>query len=84
MTMVCRHLRGGILRFGEFSPCRLILAATLLACTARVDHCSAQLCAQLSGVNFSENFNSLAQSGANNQIPNGFEFAFNESPGNLT
>lgn len=82
--MVCQHLRGGIRRRRRFSPFRLILAATLLTCTAGINHCSAQLCGQLSGVNFSENFNTLATSGSNNQLPNGFEFAFNESPGNLT
>jgi hypothetical protein len=63
---------------------RLILGAVLLACTSSARHCAAQLCAQLSGVNFSEKFNTLATSGSNHQLPNGFEFAFNESPGNLT
>lgn len=44
--------------------------------------CFAQLCAQLSGVNFSENFNTLGTTGSNNSaVPS--EFAYNESPGNL-
>lgn len=44
--------------------------------------CFAQLCAQLSGVNFSENFNTLSTTGSNNSaVPS--EFAYNESPGNL-
>jgi hypothetical protein len=58
----------------------LILAVVVLAS----DRCHAQLCGQLSGVNFTQNFNTLATIGSNNQMPPTSEFAFNESPGNLT
>src|SRR5829696_6992825 len=84
MTMVSRLLLGVLLRARESALCRLILATTLVACTAGVNDCSAQLCGQLNGVNFSENFNTLATSGSSNLIPNTFEFDFNENPGNIT
>jgi hypothetical protein len=49
------------------------------------NRCAAQLCAQLSGVSFSENFNTLAASGANNtSIPSEFKFVEAGSSGNLT
>jgi hypothetical protein len=84
MTMVSRLLLGVLLRVRESVLCRLFLGTTLVACTAGVNDCSAQLCGQLNGVNFSENFNTLAISGSSNQIPNTFEFNFNENPGNIT
>jgi hypothetical protein len=61
----------------------LLLAAALLISLANANRCAAQLCGQLSGVNFTENFNTLAATGSN-QLPLGSEFAFAESPGNLT
>lgn len=84
--MRSRRLIAEILRVARLTRRRrflqiFALLAVQIACAER---CSAQLCGQLSGVNFSENFNTLATSGSNNQLPNGFEFAFNESPGNLT
>ena len=63
---------------------RLFLVA-LVATQYNVPSAAGQLCAQLSGVNFTENFNSLSGSGSNNtssSVPS--EFAFVESPGNLT
>jgi hypothetical protein len=60
---------------------RLILGAVLLTCVANVNRCAAQLCGQLSGVNFTENFNSLAATGGSNQLANSFEFAFVKSSG---
>lgn len=45
----------------------------------------AQLCTQLGGTNFSENFNSLASSGSNNtSVPSEFKFAESGNSGNLT
>lgn len=47
--------------------------------------CLAQLCGQLSGLNFTETFNTLSATGSNNSsssVPS--EFAFVENPGNLT
>jgi hypothetical protein len=87
---------GGIkMRWGDFlleqvSLSRIsnrLLAAILLflSATNSTTQCAAQLCGQLSGVSFTENFNTLAASGAGNtsaSVPP--EFAFNESPGNLT
>jgi hypothetical protein len=66
------------------APRLLFLAAVLLTSHVNNTHCLAQLCAQLSGVNYTQNFNTLAASGAGNQLPAASEFAFNESPGNLT
>jgi hypothetical protein len=62
----------------------LILAAALLISLTNADRSAAQLCGQLSGVNFTQNFNTLATSGSSNQVPPGSEFAFVESPGDLT
>src|SRR3954470_19470831 len=59
---------------------RLILGAVLLTCVANVNRCAAQLCGQLSGVNFTENFNALAATGSTT-LPNSFEFAFVKSSG---
>ena len=73
----------GALSYLRFTLSRLILGAVLLTCMANANHCTAQLCGQLSGVNFTENFNTLATAGSTT-LPNSFEFAFNESPGDLT
>src|SRR3954451_20176305 len=56
------------------------LGVVLSACTAIAERCQAQLCGQLSGVNFSENFNTLTTTGSA-QLPNSFEFAFVKSSG---
>jgi hypothetical protein len=63
-----------------------IIIALLLPSFALIGtwRCDAQLCGQLGGFNFSENFNSLSNMGSNNQLPNNFEFAVNEAGGNLT
>ena len=82
--MVSHLLQACIPRLIGVSFRRLIFAPMLLAAAVAADKCSAQLCGQLSGVTFSENFNTLATSGSVNQLSNGFEFAFNENPGNLT
>lgn len=75
----------------RFAPCHnrralplFILAAFQLTALVSTNRCAAQLCAQLSGVNYTQNFNVLATTGSNNTMPPGSEFAFNESPGNLT
>jgi hypothetical protein len=70
-------------RYDRFTLSRLILGAVLLTCMANANHCTAQLCGPLSGVNFTENFNTLATTGSTT-LSNSFEFAFNESPGDLT
>jgi hypothetical protein len=70
-------------RYDRFALLRLIFGAVLLTCMANANDCTAQLCGQLSGVNFTENFNTLATTGSTT-LANSFEFAFNESPGNLT
>jgi hypothetical protein len=59
---------------------RMILGAVLLTCLANVNRCRAQLCGQLSGVNFTENFNTLAATGSTT-LPNSFEFAYVKSSG---
>lgn len=84
--MRSRRLIADISRVERLTGSRRVLkiVALLAVQIACAERCSAQLCGQLSGVNFSENFNTLATSGSNNQLPIGFEFAFNESPGNLT
>jgi hypothetical protein len=61
----------------------LALSAFLTAFEACPTYCAAQLCGQFSGVNLSENFNTLITAGSS-QLSNGFEFAFSENPGNLT
>jgi hypothetical protein len=70
-----------VFRSREFFLRRLMLATMLLSCSAGVNPCWAQLCAQLSGVNFTENFNSLSATGANNLLPPSFEFAINKTSG---
>ena len=57
--MEYRVLLRATYRFGSFSSPRTILSALLLAWMAHVNPCDAQTCGQLSGVNFTENFNSL-------------------------
>src|SRR3954464_15942670 len=73
-----------LFRVASFQPrCalrRLILGAVLLTCVANVNRCAAQLCGQLSGVNFTENFNTLAATGSTT-LPNSFEFAYVKSSG---
>jgi hypothetical protein len=81
--MSLRVLLRGALSSDRFALLRLIFGAVLLTCMANANDCAAQLCGQLSGVNFTENFNSMATTGSTT-LPNSFEFAFNESPGNLT
>src|SRR3954453_22121550 len=61
----------------------VLIAMPVIVSISIADHCQAQLCGQLSGVNFSENFNTLAPSGTIT-LSASFEFAFNESQGNLT
>jgi hypothetical protein len=49
------------------------------------NRCQAQLCAQLSGFNFSQNFNTLSMSGVNNtSVPSEFKFVEAGTSGNLT
>jgi hypothetical protein len=60
---------------------RLILAAVLLTCVANVNRCGAQLCGQLSGVTFTENFDNTLVNTASAQLPSTFEFAFVRSSG---
>jgi hypothetical protein len=70
--------------FTPLATIRLFLVA-LVATQYNVPWATGQLCAQLSGVNFTENFNTLSSTGSNNtssSVPS--EFAFVESPGNLT
>src|SRR5689334_15806929 len=83
--MEYRVLLRATYRFGSFSSPRAILSALLLAWMAHVNPCDAQTCGQLSGVNFTENFNSLPASGTGLALPlptSGFTFV--ESPGNFT
>src|SRR4051812_47659174 len=64
-------------RFGRWA--RSVAFAVFLVILATTNRAGAQLCGQLGGVNFTENFNSLASIGASNSVPNSFEFAFNKS-----
>jgi hypothetical protein len=76
------HVRLRTFRFANF---HWLVAALLLAWMANGNRCAAQLCAQLSGVSFSENFNTLATSGSNNTtIPPEFKFVEAGTSGNLT
>jgi hypothetical protein len=79
--MSLRLLLGGALSSVRFTKAQLIFGAVLLVCTANANRCAAQLCGQLSGVNFAEDFNSLSASGGTNSLPNSFEFAFVKSSG---
>jgi hypothetical protein len=73
------------LRTFRFASVRWLFAALLLALVASGNQCAAQLCAQMSGVNFSQNFNTLATSGTNNtSIPPEFKFVEAGGSGNLT
>src|SRR5690242_18476471 len=64
------------------NTCRLAFAiAAFFAAMLSGNFANSQLCGQLAGVNFTENFNSLAISGNTNSLPNGFEFAFVKSSG---
>jgi len=76
----------GVARFYHIEPSLWMLMTAVLTFATAANRCPAQLCGQLSGVNFSENFNSLAISGANNQISNLVPFAISESgsSGNVT
>lgn len=79
---------GSRLFFGTFLPAfrllatRVALVAILIGSSASENDCLAQLCAQLSGVSFTENFNTLATSGSSTAVPS--EFNYIESGGNLT
>ena len=72
------------LRTFRFSNIYSLLGAMLLVWTASADHCTAQLCAPLSGTNFSENFNSLAASGSSVLVPSEFAYVESGGSGNLT
>jgi hypothetical protein len=73
------------LRTFRFANVHVLVAALSLAWLTSGNQCAAQLCAQLSGVSFSENFNTLATSGSNNTtIPSEFKFVEAGTSGNLT
>jgi hypothetical protein len=87
------HITGGAeMTRGRFLKCAryhsayrcLIVVVTFSWATLVSQACFAQLCGQLSGFTLTENFNAMATTGSNNSLPNSFEFAYNESPGNLT
>jgi hypothetical protein len=66
---------------------RILLAAAVLFIAVPTQHCAAQLCGQLSGFSFSENFNNMATTGSNNSkssLPSEFSFVEDGSSGNLT
>jgi hypothetical protein len=75
-----RIFLGGILMVSR----QLLLAALLVAAVGSANPCQAQLCAQLSGFNFTENFNSLAASGSSTSLPSEFAFVESGTAGNLT
>ena len=80
--MSTRRRGDGRLHSKNFFRWSLVLLMPV-ACLSSAQRGSAQLCAQLSGVNFTENFNTLSMNGTNNSsVPP--EFKFVESPGNLT
>jgi hypothetical protein len=62
------------------------VVAILCAWLASANKCAAQLCVQLSGVNHSENFNTLATSGSGNlnTLPSGFAAVESGTGGTLT
>src|SRR5262245_39296478 len=65
----------------------VIFVALLLGLILNSGDASAQLCAQLSGTNFSENFNTLAASGPSHprsSLPSEFDFVESGMSGNLT
>jgi hypothetical protein len=73
--------RVGGFMFGRFSLAIIALAAPF----SLTNHCPAQLCAQLNGFSFSQNFNTLATSGTNNtSLPSEFKFVEAGGSGNLT
>jgi hypothetical protein len=80
--MSSRHSLCDTLRRGRFAHPFIKLAVICLAMLSAANRSSAQLCGQLSGVNFTENFNTLASSGSSTSVPS--EFSFVESGGNLT
>ena len=63
------------LHVARFRPRLLAVAVTLVGVTLIGERCRAQLCGQLNGTNFTQNFNTLAASGSNNSaMPIGFAF----------
>jgi hypothetical protein len=81
--MSSRHKWFDIRLFVHVRICGSFLATMLLA-SLPANRCSAQLCAQLSGVNFTENFNSLAASGSSSAMPSEFSFVEAGTGGTLT
>lgn len=64
---------------------RTLLVSAVIVVANFASRCPAQLCAQLSGVNFSENFNSLPTSGSSNtSVPSEFHFVEAGAGGTLT
>jgi hypothetical protein len=75
----------GIGALAKFTPRAAILISALLNSATGAVRCHAQLCAQISGFNLTQNFNTLAASGTNNtSVPSEFKFVEAGSSGNLT
>jgi hypothetical protein len=69
----------------RFATSSLPLAILITVSWLSSSECTAQLCAQLNGTNFSENFNTMATSGTNNtSMPSEFKFDEDGTSGNLT
>jgi hypothetical protein len=69
----------------RFATSWLPLAILITVSRLSSSECTAQLCAQLNGTNFSENFNTMATSGTNNtSIPPEFKFDEDGTSSNLT
>jgi hypothetical protein len=85
MKMSLRLFDWAALRAFSLLVTRAVVGAISYAWLASDNQCAAQLCAQLSGVNFSQNFNTLATSGSNNtSLPSEFKFVEAGTSGNLT
>jgi hypothetical protein len=75
------YFRGELQMISHFGSCaKSVALAGFLLIGLNANSANAQLCGQLAGVNFTENFNTLAATGST-LLPNGFEFAFVKSSG---
>src|SRR5689334_14577845 len=78
MKMGSRLFPCAVVRASRIAATRVAIVTIL--CAGLANQCAAQVCAQLSGATFTENFNTLATSGSSNTaVP--FAFAYIESGG---
>src|SRR5262245_1883769 len=86
MKMSSRLFPCATLRILQLLATGVAIVAIPCAWLASANQCAAQLCVQLSGVNHSENFNTLATSGSGNlnTLPSGFAAVESGMGGTLT